>query len=43
MSQQTPLIVPSLSLVVLVGASGSGESTCARAECEPCVDLWSDL
>ncbi|WP_437535980.1 polynucleotide kinase-phosphatase [Sorangium sp. So ce726] len=42
MSEQAPLIVPSLSLVVLVGASGSGKSTFARAHFKPTEILSSD-
>ncbi|WP_437592956.1 polynucleotide kinase-phosphatase [Sorangium sp. So ce1000] len=42
MSEQAPLVVPSLSLVVLVGASGSGKSTFARAHFKPTEILSSD-
>ncbi|WP_437736892.1 polynucleotide kinase-phosphatase [Sorangium sp. So ce1335] len=42
MSEQKPLIVPTLSLVVLVGASGSGKSTFARAHFKPTEILSSD-
>ncbi|WP_437871963.1 polynucleotide kinase-phosphatase [Sorangium sp. So ce363] len=42
MSEQAPLIVPSLSLVVLIGASGSGKSTFARAHFKPTEILSSD-
>ncbi|HTN92215.1 MAG TPA: AAA family ATPase, partial [Sorangium sp.] len=42
MSEQKPLVVPDLSLVVLVGASGSGKSTFARAHFKPTEILSSD-
>ncbi|WP_436616633.1 polynucleotide kinase-phosphatase [Sorangium sp. So ce1024] len=42
MSEQKPLVVPALSLVVLVGASGSGKSTFARAHFKPTEILSSD-
>ncbi|WP_437580145.1 polynucleotide kinase-phosphatase [Sorangium sp. So ce887] len=42
MSEPKPLVVPSLSLVVLVGASGSGKSTFARAHFKPTEILSSD-
>lgn len=41
-SEQKPLVVPALSLVVLVGASGSGKSTFARAHFKPTEILSSD-
>ncbi|WP_437680935.1 polynucleotide kinase-phosphatase [Sorangium sp. So ce131] len=40
--EQKPLVVPALSLVVLVGASGSGKSTFARAHFKPSEILSSD-
>nr|WP_242516138.1 polynucleotide kinase-phosphatase [Sorangium cellulosum] len=42
MSAPRPLVVPALSLVVLVGASGSGKSTFARAHFKPTEILSSD-